>query len=102
MVRSIIIAGSSYVFVVDDTIFFYPESISDMDRNSLIEVLYINNHQIQISSQSSKNLAASIIDISGKMVMNNILILANQNTTIDLSAMQNGIYILRCDNEGNI
>ncbi len=93
---------AGYISGYLDTIYFYPENISKLETENPIEVLYINNQQIQVSSKIDKQLHASIIDFSGKVLLSNISIPQNGNTIIDVSQIPNGLYILRSERGGEV
>ena len=101
VIRSEIYA-KGWTSAYDDTIFFYPQNISKLETENPIEVLYINNQQLQISSKSNKQFHASIIDLSGKFLLRNILITQNGSTMIDVSQIPTGLYILRCESGGEV
>ncbi len=99
VIRSEIVSKAcSYVGVYYDTIYFYPKSISKPETENTIEVLYINNQQLQVSSKSITDIHASMIDFSGKVLLNHIVIFRNGNTFIDISEIPCGLYILQCEN----
>jgi len=93
---------AGYISGYIDTIFFYPDNISKLETENPIEVLYINNQQLQVNSKIDKQLHASIIDFSGKVLLSNIIIPQNGNTMIDISQINNGLYILRCESGGEV
>ncbi len=102
-IRSEIVSKAcSFVNAYDNTIYFYPESISKLKTENPIEVLYINNQQLLVSSKSKEQLHASMIDFSGKVLLSNIIIPQNGNTIIDVSQIPNGLYILRSESGGEV
>lgn len=90
------------VATYDYTIYSYPDNISKLETENPVEILYINNQQIQMNSKIDKQLHASIIDFSGKVLISNILIPQNGNTMIDISEIPYGLYILRCESGGEV